>query len=256
MELFRWVRSIVAGIRTFESFRGSDSNETFSTGTIFLAGCTLYDDMDAASALKRLARRMILVLFILSVAAATQTFAQERRTNTKQEHSDDLTPIQVNGKWGYVDNSGKIVIKPQFSRASEFSDGLALVWTGGAALFDPVVTSFVKMGYIDRTGRWVIHSRWEYYFFYDFSEGLVPFRKQSGKWGYMNTTGKIVIRPRFDWAGNFSGGIAPALLDGKCSHIDKTGTIIDQSAIVLPRTKYEQDKHGTYRFKPQRSPCS
>ena len=239
-----------------ESFRYSESNETFSNGTIFHVGCTLYADMDTAPPLKRLARWMILVAFILSVAAATQTFAQEWRTNTKQAHSDDLTPTQVNGKWGYADSSGKIVIKPQFSRAGEFSDGLALVWTEGAPLFDPVVTSFVKMGYIDRTGRWVIHSRWEYYFFYDFSEGLVSFRRQSDKWGYMDTTGTIVIRPRFDWAGNFSGGRAPALLDGKCSHIDKTGTVIDQSATVLPRTKYEQDRHGTYRFKPQRPPCS
>lgn len=198
---------------------------------------------------------MILAVFILSVMAVTLTLAQERGTNT-EAHSDDLRPIQVNGKWGYADGSGKIVIKPQFSRADEFSDGLALVWTGGAPLFDPVVTSFVKMGYIDRTGRWVIHSRWEYHFFYDFSDGLVPIRKQSGKWGYMDTTGKIVIRPRFDWAGNFSGGIAPALLDGKCSHLDKAGTVMDQSAAILPRAKYEQDKHGTYRFKPQRPPCS
>jgi len=212
--------------------------------------------MDTVPAVKRLARRMIPVALILSVAAATQIFAQERRANIKQVHTDDVHPIQVEGEWGYADNSGKIVIKPQFSSAGEFSDGLALVWTGGARLFDPVVTSFVKMGYIDRTGRWVIQSRWEYYFFYDFSDGLAPFRTQSGKWGYMDTTGKIVIRPRFDWTGNFWEGIAPALLDGKCSHIDTTGAVKGQSAAALPRTKYEHDRHGTYRFKPQRPPCS
>ncbi len=121
---------------------------------------------------------------------------------------------------------------------------------------DPFVTSFVKMGYINATGRWVIHSRFEYYFFDDFSERLVPFRKQFSKWGYMDRMGKIVIRPRFDWAGNFSGGIAQALLDGKCAHVDKTGRVIDQSQTIPPRQKNEQDRHGTYLFKPHTLPCS
>lgn len=212
--------------------------------------------MDTAPALKPFAGRMVLVALVLSGAAAAQTRAQERRTNTEQARSGDLTPNQVNGKWGYADNSGKIVIKPQFAGARGFSDGLALVWTEGLALTDPADHAFAKTGYIDRTGRWVIHSRWDYYFSYDFSEGLVPFLKQFGKWGYMDTTGKIVIRPGFDWAGNFSGGVAPALFEGKHSHIDKTGTVIDQSAVVLPRRTYERNRYGTYRLKPQRPPCS
>lgn len=167
-----------------------------------------------------------------------------------------LTPIQVQGKWGYANHSGVIVIKPQFSQADKFSDGLALVWTGGAPLFDPIATSFVKMGYIDGAGHWVISSRWEYYFFYDFSEGLVPFRKQFGKWGYMDTGGKVVVRPQFDWAGNFLGGVAPALLHGQCIHIEKNGSPIDQSATIPHGNKYEQDKNGVYHFKPHTPPCS
>ena len=132
----------------------------------------------------------------------------------------------------------------------------ALVWTGGAPSTDPVITPFVKMGYINATGHWVIHSRFEYYFFDDFSAGLVPFRKQSSKWGYMDRMGKIVIRPRFDWAGNFSGDIAPALLDGKCAHVDKTGRVTDQSRTILPRRRDDQDSRGTYLFKPHPPPCS
>jgi hypothetical protein len=164
--------------------------------------------------------------------------------------------VERNGKWGYEDGSGNLVIKPQFSRADRFSDGLALVWTDGAPLFDPIVTSFVKMGYIDAGGHWVIHSRWEYYFFDDFSEGVVPFRKQFGEWGYINTAGKVVIRPQFNWAGNFTGGIAPVLASGRCSHIDKTGKVLDQSTRVLSNKKYEQDRHGVYHLKPQVPPCS
>lgn len=200
--------------------------------------------------------RVALCLLIVSAATGPRIFGQNPQPTVIPWFSDDLTPIQQNGKWGYADKAGRVVIKPQFSRADRFSEGLALVWTGGLPLTDPVVTSFVKMGYIDARGHWVIHSRFEYYFFDDFSEGLVPFRKQSGKWGYMDRTGKIVIRPRFDWAGNFSGGGALALLEGKCTRVDKTGGITDQSQTILPRQKSEQDSHGTYRFKPHAPPCS
>jgi hypothetical protein len=204
--------------------------------------------------IKRIAKLGLLAL--VSLAAQPGSFGQKGHPNTNQESADQLAPIQQNGKWGYADRAGRVVIKPQFSRADRFSDGLALVWSGGAPLTDPVVTSFVKMGYINATGLWVIHSRFEYYFFEDFSEGLAPFRKQSSNWGYIDKKGKIAIRPRFDWAGSFSGGVAPVLLDSKCAHIDKTGNVVDQSQTILPRRKHEQDDHGTYQYKPDAPPCS
>jgi hypothetical protein len=208
---------------------------------------------EANASTKRIAWVALAVL--LCLGARLEIFGQSNHPSANPT-SDGLAPIQHNGKWGYADGAGRIVIKPRFSEAGRFSEGLALVWTGGAPLTDPVVTSFVKMGYIDATGHWVIHSRFQYYFFYDFSEGVVPFRKQFDKWGYMDRMGKIVIGPRFDWAGNFSGGVAPALLDGVCSHIDKTGRVIDQSQTSLPRQKGEQDSHGTYKYKPHAPPCS
>jgi hypothetical protein len=193
---------------------------------------------------------------IVSLAAGPAIFGQNGRPTSNHQTPGSLVPLQQNGKWGYEDGDGKIVIKPQFSRAGRFSEGLALVWTCGAAVTDPVVTSFVKMGYIDPTGHWVIHSRLEYYFYDDFSEGLVPFRKQFGRWGYMDKTGKIIIRARFDWAGNFSGGIAPVLLENKCAHIDKSGRVTDQSQTILPLHKGEQNGHGRHQYKPHSSPCS
>jgi hypothetical protein len=192
---------------------------------------------------------------IATASAGSQIVGQSAHSNQNQTLAADLTPVEQNGKWGYADKDGKIVIKPQFTRAHRFSEGLALVWTGGIPLTDPIVTSFVNMGYIDGTGHWVIHSRYKYYFYDDFSEGLAPFRQQSSKWGYINPSGKIVVRPRFDWAGGFSKGIAPVLLDSKCAHVDKTGKITDQSPAVLPRRKFEQDRHGTFQQKPDAAPC-
>ena len=37
-------------------------------------------------------------------------------------------PIRIDGKWGYMDSEGRIVITPRFDFASHFSEGLALVY--------------------------------------------------------------------------------------------------------------------------------
>src|SRR6266849_4458361 len=83
---------------------------------------------------------------LMTVAAKVkpQTVNENATSNEGQKLSDELTPVQQDGEWGYADNDGKTVIKPQFSLAHRFSEGLALVWTGGIPLTDPVVKSFVK----------------------------------------------------------------------------------------------------------------
>lgn len=50
----------------------------------------------------------------------------------------------TNGKWGYVDKNGQIVIEPQFAKARSFSNGLAAVYDGTA------------WGYINTNGMIVI----------------------------------------------------------------------------------------------------
>jgi WG containing repeat len=212
--------------------------------------------MRAISMTTAMLGRMVVAILLVAAITASNISGQNEQPTASGPSRDELVPIENDGLWGYADREGKVIIKPQFSRAGRFSEGLALVWTGGVPLTDPIVKSFVKMGYIDKTGRWVIHSRFEYYFFDDFSYGLVPFRKQSSKWGFMDRTGRTVIQPRFDWAGSFSENAAPVLLGAKCAHVDKSGKVLDQSQTVLLHDKWKQDRHGTYLFKPHSPPCS
>src|SRR3954462_5505365 len=58
--------------------------------------------------------------------------------------SGGLHPVMVNGKYGYIDRSGKVVVTPQFDRAGDFSDSLAAVSIGG------------KWGYMERSGKLAI----------------------------------------------------------------------------------------------------
>ncbi|MHB1238629.1 MAG: WG repeat-containing protein, partial [Gallionella sp.] len=49
----------------------------------------------------------------------------------------------------------------------------------------------------------------------------------SGKSGYIDKTGEMVINPQFDYATNFSEGLAAVCINGSgCGYIDKTGTIV------------------------------
>ncbi|MHC4489349.1 MAG: WG repeat-containing protein [Planctomycetota bacterium] len=52
----------------------------------------------------------------------------------------DVTVFRGEGRWGYIDNSGKVVIAQQYDDARDFSEGLARVNISG------------KWGYIDRYG--------------------------------------------------------------------------------------------------------
>ncbi len=128
--------------------------------------------------------KIILFLFIISLPL----FADN---NLKA--SSPLFPIFQDGKYGYIDKTGKIVINPQFTDSSSFSEGLAKVRIGK------------KYGYIDRTGKLVINSR--FVWASDFSEGLAAVLK-GGKFGYIDIAGGIVIEPLFDDAKDFSEGLA------------------------------------------------
>lgn len=59
----------------------------------------------------------------------------------------ELQPIQVGNYWGYSDKNGKIIIKPQFDKVQNFSEGLAAVYKNK------------KWGYINEKGAWAIQPK-------------------------------------------------------------------------------------------------
>lgn len=67
----------------------------------------------------------------------------------------------------------------------------------------------------------------KYDFAEDFSEGLAKV-KRHGLYGYINTTGKLVINYQFDNAWSFVGGKAKVRRDGESFSINKYGERIDQ----------------------------
>jgi len=148
------------------------------------------------------------------------------------DFSEGLAAVQEkeNGKFGFINKRGKLVIPYQFNRVSEFSEGLAAVNSTG-----------IKLGYIDKKGQMILYSnKWK--FAGVFSEGLalVQVEVTNNKlykgykehlYGYIDRTGKFVIEPQFNTAFEFSEGKAMFIQTGQnygYGFIDRKGQVIIQ----------------------------
>jgi hypothetical protein len=118
---------------------------------------------------------------------------------------------------GYIDKTGKIVIKLADYELYPFSEGMALI---RQLPVDPSSDSEQLLplsGFIDRQGNMVVEPKFgdaKY-----FSEGLAAVRpgiEVTDEWGYIDESGNFAIEPKFDEAGSFSEGLAPVgvLQDG------------------------------------------
>ena len=87
------------------------------------------------------------------------------------------------------------------------------------------ITDNALYGYIDETGKTIIKP--QFLSAGQFSEGLAPVRL-NGTYGYIDTKGKLIISPKFDFALPFSHGLAKVFIDGKPFFIDKQANIIFQ----------------------------
>lgn len=99
---------------------------------------------------------------------------------------------KLNGKYGYMDESGLPYIPPKFTFASNFSNGLA------------VVTESEKFGYVNKNGDLIIDYRFDDA--QDFMHGRAIV-EVDGKVGLIDPTGKFILEPKFEDVGSFSEGV-------------------------------------------------
>ncbi|HET8725240.1 MAG TPA: WG repeat-containing protein [Anaeromyxobacteraceae bacterium] len=123
-----------------------------------------------------------------------------------------LFPVLREGKWGFVDRGGRIVIAPRFERADRFSEGLAAVRQGNVH------------GYVDPAGKLALVPAWPPAgdLHRPFSSGRAAVRVGE-LFGYMDRTGRLAIPARFTLADDFSDGFAMACDPGGCGYVDSSG---------------------------------
>ena len=119
-----------------------------------------------------------------------------------------LAQVELNGKWGFIDETGNEVIPCKYDGIWNFYEGLA------------VVALNCKYGFIDKTGKAVIPFKYDWAG--DFKDGIAKV-ELNGKYGFIDKTGREVIPFKFDGIGIFQDGLAKVELNEKFGFIDKTG---------------------------------
>ena len=138
-----------------------------------------------------------------------------------------LYPVIKGGKYGYIDNTGKMVIEPQYYSGSRFTEDMAMVVmekTKGRPL----------VGYINKEGKVVIEPQFEGGA--PFHEGLAMVKKNK-KAGVINTKGEMVVEPKFERIGSFHDGLAAAVINREArtgQAISDGGYINSKGVFVIP----------------------
>jgi hypothetical protein len=101
------------------------------------------------------------------------------------EVSEGLFRIKKNGKIGFANMQGEIVIKSQFDVAMPFNNGYSAVCIGGKNIVEDEHS--INVG---------------------------------GKWGYINKSGKLVVPPIYDRVRSVKEGKAEVKKDGEWKIID------------------------------------
>jgi len=128
---------------------------------------------------------------------------------------DSLAAVYINGRWGYVNYKGRLVIPPAYRFPVDFNEGLAMV-----------VDDNYNLICINTQGnpqyeRFRLASP-----FYDSIATISSkFRGQNAslrdqfKYALIDRSGNILFEPQFDQLGRFGNDLCPALVGGKPSRI-------------------------------------
>jgi hypothetical protein len=136
--------------------------------------------------------------------------------------SEGLIPVMQNGKYGFIDSTGREVIPIQYDRVNYFGVGSALVEKNQQCWL------------IDRKGnalsaKFAVNSNEDLGIFY---EGMMMIYQKNtegeGKWGFLNKNFQLAIACKYDNATPFSRGLARVYLKNgdnwQSGYIDKKGT--------------------------------
>ena len=168
-------------------------------------------------------------------------------TGFKTSFTEGLAAIVKNGKFGFIDKTGRIIVEPKF-------DYTGIAFGDSAMIVGEMKYGRMKYGYVDKNDKTIIPPRYDEATYFSeglasvriadkwsvidksgatvsklnlgrpvtFKEGLAPV-KFNGLYGFVNKDANIVIEPKFELASLFSEGLAAVKSGGKWGFIDKSG---------------------------------
>jgi len=159
--------------------------------------------------------------------------------------ANNFRSYEVNGKWGFLRANGEVLIAAVYDHVGFFSDGLATVSLNKQVTFADTTGKLFKQWYdeaypfqnnfasvriqklwgaIDITGTTVVEMKYQHVA--AFSDDSLARVKLNGKYGFVNTSGRLVIQTEYDDALHFSDGLSAVKKNNKWGYINKQGIIV------------------------------
>ena len=176
------------------------------------------------------------------VDSSTMKPAFDKEFDEAYSFAEDIACVSLNGKFGYIDKTGKTIIEFKYEDGDDFINGIARVMLDNKTSFInktgkeivPFKYTFIsdfsdsiaiaglneKVGIIDINGKEIIPITYDNIL--GFTEGLARV-ELNGKFGFINKTGNIVVPIKYDDVMGFSKGLAVVGLNRKYGFIDKKG---------------------------------
>ena len=99
------------------------------------------------------------------------------------KYSEGLAAFKIDSRWGYLDTYDRIAIQPQYEEVGEFHQGIAIVKKNG------------KSNLIDKSGKELLNN---YYQRISLTEDNYYLTEENDKFGLVNAYGNEVSIPKFD----------------------------------------------------------
>lgn len=200
---------------------------------------------------------MLFILLGFSITVNAQTFIDSVRSGkismemyTKAFNDLDpsdatITGFKDNGKWGFKDSNGKMIIKPKYDKESDFQHGVAIVRLNGKEglinVNDNVIIAFgtyddiydfkgnrarvrknKRYGIIDQNGKEILPCAYISADNYRFQ--LCELTDKNNKEGIVDLNGKVVVPFIYDKLVQMQiEGVIKAKRDGKWGYLNYNG---------------------------------
>jgi hypothetical protein len=126
--------------------------------------------------------------------------------------TEEMAPFKgKNDRFGFINTKGQIVVPATFLSVGYFSNGLA--WAK---------TSALTIGFIDKSGNWVLNPQFESAKEFDPESGFALV-KSTGEWKLIDRTGKALVVSGATGYGEFYEGVCNAKKGAKVGLINTNG---------------------------------
>lgn len=194
--------------------------------------------------MKKIIVILVMIIYTLPLSidvSAVNIGGDGKKNNLTQNTKAILYPFEQNGKWGYMDKKGNVIINNVYDTADNFSYGLALV--GKVVKREKRLNVNTKQyyewkeyayGYIDETGKITIPIKYDYGTSFKNGNAVVSVFVGEGEYDYIHywikPNGKYFLKlTGYDFAQPFNDGLAMVEQDGYApyfGYVDKKGNVI------------------------------